>query len=260
MALGPSLHRLRVVAYNTFLESVRQRLFIGVVFFALLLMLTALVIKDISVHQDKKIIADIGLAAIDFFGTIISIFIGADLIGRDVERRTLHLLLVKPLGRNEFIIGRFLGLSLTILTSVVLMSVGLALALWTVQGAFSWSLLGAVYALLLQICLTGAVAVFFSTTSSRVLAILGATALAVLGRMTDVLKNASLVVEGFPDWLGKGLYLLLPNLLNFDLKNRAIYGDLLAPPLLLGLTAYAAAYITAALALGALAFRRRDLK
>jgi len=260
MGLRSSLRRLRSVAYNTYLESVRQRLFVGVVFFAFLLMLVALVLKDISVHQDKKIIADIGLGAIDFFGTIIAIFIGADLVGRDVERRTLHLLLVKPLRREEFIVGRFLGLCLTILTSMILMCLGLALALWTVQGGFSWSLLSAVYALLLEICLVGAIGVFFSTTSSRVLAILGATVLAVLGRMTDVLKNASVVVEGFPDWLGKGLYLFLPNLLNFDLKNRAVYGDPVAPGILVDLTAYAAAYVVALLALGSLAFRKRDLK
>ena len=135
--------RLRAVAHNTYLESVRQRLFFGVVFFALLLMLAALVLKDISVHQDKKIIADIGLGAIDFFGTIIAIFIGVDLVGRDVERRTLHLLLVKPLRREEFIVGRYLGLCLTLLTSMVLMCLGLTLALWTVGGSFSWSLLGA---------------------------------------------------------------------------------------------------------------------
>ena len=260
MALTSSLKRLRAVAHNTYLESVRQRLFVGVVFFAFLLMLTALVLKDISVHQDKKIVADIGLGAIDFFGTIIAIFIGADLVGRDVERRTLHLLLVKPLSREEFIVGRYLGLCLTLLTSMVLMCFGLGFALWTVQGGFSWSLFSAVYALFLQICLVGAIAVFFSTTSSRVLAILGATTLAVLGRMTDVLKNASVVVEGFPDWLGKGLYFSLPNLLNFDLKTRAVYGDILDHEILIHLTAYAAAYIVGLLALGSLAFRKRDLK
>lgn len=260
MDLISSLRRLRAVAYNTFLESVRQRLFVGVVFFAFLLMLTALVIKDISVHQDRKIIADIGLGAIDFFGTIIAIFIGADLVVRDVERRTLHLLLVKPLTRVEFIVGRYFGLCLTLLTSVILMCLGLALALGTVKGTLSSNILAAVYALLLQVCLTGAIALFFSTTSSRVLAILGSTILAVLGRMTDVLKNASVVVEGFPDWLGQGLYRVLPSLLDFDLKNRAVYGDLIAPGLLVYLTVYAAAYAAALLALGALAFRTRDLK
>lgn len=260
MRLISSLRRLRSVAYNTYLESVRQRLFFGVVFFALLLMLTALVLKDISVHQDKKIVADIGLGAIDFFGTIIAIFIGADLICRDVERRTLHLLLVKPLKREEFILGRYLGLCLTLLTSVILMGLGLSLALWTVSGEFSWSLAKAVYSLTLQLFLMGAISVFFSTTSSRVLAILGSTAIAVLGRLTDVLKNASVVVEGFPDWLGKTMYFALPNLLNFDLKNRAVYGDFIPTEVLVNLTVYALAYSVVLLALGALSFRRRDLK
>ena len=84
--------------------------------------------------------------------------------------------------------------------------------------------------------------------------------IAVLGRLTDVLKNASLIIEGFPDWLGKAMYLSLPNLLNFDLKNRAIYGDALQGAILLDLTLYALVYSAALLALAALAFRRRDLK
>ena len=252
--------RLRSVAFNTLLESVRQKLFVAVVFFAFLLMIAALVLKDISVHQDRKIIADIGLAAMDFFGTIVAVFIGADLVSKDLERRTLHLLLVKPLAREEYIVGRYLGLLATIFTSLVLMSFGLSGALWTIGGSFGWSLAGAVYAIFLQLALTGALATFFSTTSSRLLAILGTTVMVILGRMTDVLKNAALVVEGFPDWLGKGLYLILPNLLNFDLKNRAVYQDTFDLRLLMGLTAYAAAYILALLSLGSLGFARRDLK
>jgi hypothetical protein len=68
------------------------------------------------------------------------------------------------------------------------------------------------------------------------------------------------VVPGFPDWLAKGLYLIIPNLLNFDLKNRAVYGDSIAPGILAGLTVYAVAVIVALLAVSALAFRKRDLK
>ena len=112
----------------------------------------------------------------------------------------------------------------------------------------------------LQLCLTGAIATFLSTTASRPLALLGATIICLLGRVTDVLKNASLILDGFPDWLGKGLYATLPNLLSFDLKTRAIYGDPIPGSLLVYLVFYALAYITALLALSALAFDRRDLK
>lgn len=254
------VRRLWAVAYNTYLESVRQRLFIGLLFFGFLLLTTSLILKDISVRQDLKILQDIGLAATEFFGTLIAVFLGADLVGRDVERRTLHLLIVKPLTRTEFIVGRYLGLCFTILTSVLLMALGLTLALFTAHGSFSWALTQATFSMFLQLCLTAAISTFLSTTSSRTLAMLGSTVLVVLGRLTDVLKNASLIIEGFPDWLGKGLYLFVPNLLNFDLKTRAIYGDSIPPSLILQLTAYAAAYITALLALAALTFQRRDLK
>lgn len=254
------LRRLRAVAYNTYLESVRQRLFLGLLFFAFLLIAASLILKDISVRQDLKILQDIGLAATEFFGTLVALFLGADLVGRDVERRTLHLLIVKPLTRLEFILGRYLGLCLTILTSVGLMAMGLALALQTAGGLYSAGLVAATFSIFLQLCLTAAIATFLSTTSSRPLALLGATIICVLGRLTDVLKNASLILEGFPDWFGKGLYATLPNLLSFDLKTRAIYGDAIPASLLLYLVLYALAYITALLALGALAFDRRDLK
>ena len=140
------------------------------------------------------------------------------------------------------------------------MAIGLGLALLTVQGSFSLGLGQATLSIFFQLCLTGAISTFLSTTSSRPLALLGATVLCVLGRLTDVLKNASLILDGFPDWLGKGLYMTLPNLLSFDLKTRAIYGDAIPASLLLYLFLYAVAYITALLALGALAFERRDLK
>lgn len=254
------LRRLRAVAYNTYLESVRQRLFLGLVLFGFLLMAASLILKDISIRQDFKILEDVGLAATEFFGTLIALFLGADLIGRDIERRTLHLLIVKPLTRTEFILGRYLGLCLTILTSVLLMAVATALALFTAHGSFAWPLVLALFAIFLQLCLTGAISTFLSTTASRPLALLGGTIICVLGRMTDVLRNASLILEGFPDWLGKGLYAALPNLLSFDLKTRAIYGDAIPGSLLAYLTLYAFAYIGALMALGSLAFERRDLK
>lgn len=258
--MGSQLRRLGVVAYNTYLESVRQRLFLGLVFFGFLLLGTSLILNDISVRQDLKILQDIGLAATEFFGTLIAIFLGADLVSRDIERRTLHLLVVKPLTRSAFIVGRYLGLCLTLLTSVTLMITGLAIVLRIAGGSFSWGLAQATYSMALQLCLTAAIATFLSTTSSRPLALLAATVLAMLGRLTDVLRNASLIIDGFPDWLGEALFLALPNLLNFDLKTRAIYGDVIPLGLLLELTLYAAAYIVALLALATLAFRRRDLK
>lgn len=258
--MGAHFRRLWAVAYNTYLESVRQRLFMGILFFGFLLLATSLILKDISVRQDLKILQDIGLAATEFFGTLIAVFLGADLVSRDVERRTLHLLVVKPLTRSAFIVGRFLGLCLTLATSVLLMSIGLGLTLIAVGGSFSWGLGQATYAILLQLWLTAAIATFLSTTASRPLALLGATVLAMLGRLTDILRNASLILEGFPDWLGRGLYFALPNLLNFDLKTRVVYGDAIPSALLVELTLYATAYVVALLALATMAFRSRDLK
>jgi Cu-processing system permease protein len=254
------IRRLIAVARNTYLESVRQKLFVSLLVFGFLLMASALILKDISIQQDAKILMDVGLASIEFFGSLVAIFIGADIVSRDIERRTVHLLLVKPLSRTEFVIGRFLGLGATLLSCVGLMAIGLVLALATVRAAPRVAVLTALVAMAMQLLVSGAIATCLSALASRPLAMIGATILCLLGRMSDVLKNVSVVIEGFPDWLGKTVYYTVPNLRAFDLKTRAVYGDAIPATLLVELALYALTYCGVLLALATLAFERRDLK
>ena len=254
------IRRLVAVARNTHIESVRQKLFVALLFFGFLLMASALILKDISVYQDAKILADIGLASIEFFGTLVAVFIGSDLISRDIERKTVHLLLVKPLSRAEFVVGRYLGLAATLLTCVVAMTTGLSVALWTIHSTFTRGMAMALAAMALQLLLSGGIATCLSALASRSLATIGSTILVLLGRMSDVLKNAPEAIEGFPAWLAKLLYYAVPNLQNFDLKSRAVYGDDLPLWILLDLAFYAAAFTTALLAIAAAVFEKRDLK
>src|SRR5687768_13546211 len=102
--------RLFVVAANTFRETVRERVLYNLLFFAILMTLSGLLLGQLSIRQDEKIVKDIGLAAMDIFGTMIALFIGVGLVSKEIERRSLYPLLAKPLSRTEFLLGKFLGL------------------------------------------------------------------------------------------------------------------------------------------------------
>ena len=109
------MSRLLAVAANTFRETVRERVLYNLVFFAILMTLSGLLLGQLSIRQDAKVLKDIGLAAMDLFGTLIAIFIGVGLVSKEIERRSLYPLLAKPLSRGEFFLGKFTGLVFTLL-------------------------------------------------------------------------------------------------------------------------------------------------
>src|SRR5205085_2105904 len=79
-------------------------------------------IGKLTVGDELKIIKDVGLSSIHFFGILITIFSGISLVFREMERRTIYLILSKPVERHEFLLGKFLGLAWTLLA--VLLSLG----------------------------------------------------------------------------------------------------------------------------------------
>ena len=252
------MSRILAVAHNTFRETVREKVLYNLVFFAILMTLSGLLLGQLSVRQDEKIVKDLGLAAMELFGTFIAIFVGVGLVSKEIERRSLFPLLAKPVSRDEFLIGKFLGLGFTLFVNVAVMAAGLYLTLLANGRAADPHLLKAVYAILLGLLLTVAIAMALSVFTSTILASVGTVCLAVVGRVSDVLQHVEQVAPGAPPALVQGLYLALPNFRNFDFKNAVVYGDPVPAADLLWVTAYAVVYIGVALGLALVMFRRRD--
>jgi ABC-type transport system involved in multi-copper enzyme maturation permease subunit len=262
------VRRVLAVAANTFRETVRERVLYNLLVFAGLMTVSGLVLGELSIRQDTKIVKDLGLATMELFGTAIALFIGVGLVSKEIERRSLYPLLAKPLGRIEFLIGKFFGLSFTLLVNVCVMTAVLYLTLF--MTAFQDVkrslvpdplLLQAIFAIYLGLLLVVATALLFSTiTSSSALAAVCAFAVVVIGRLADVIHHMQEVVPGAPVWLTQTLYYALPNFANFDLKARIVHGDAVGAGSLALLAAYACAYCGLLLGLAAISFRRKDLQ
>ncbi len=255
------MSRLLAVAANTFRETVRERVLYNLVFFALVMTLSGLLLSQLSIRQDEKIIKDIGLAAMDLFGTLIAVFIGVGLVSKEIERRSLYPLLAKPLSRDELFLGKFAGLAFTLLVNLAVMTAGLYLTLVLTGGAADPRLLAAVYPIFLGLVLVVAIAMLFSTvSSSAALASVFTVGVVVAGRFTDVVRNMREVAPRVPSWAVDLLYAVLPNFRNFDFKDRVAYGDPVSADVLAWVTAYGLAYVGAVLALGLASFRSRDFQ
>jgi Cu-processing system permease protein len=254
------LNRIRAVAANTFRETVRERVLYNLLAFAILMTLSGLLLGQLSIRQDEKIIKDIGLASMDLFGTVIALFIGVGLVSKEIERRSLYPLLAKPITRDEFFLGKFFGLAFTLLVNISAMAAGLFLTLLATRRGVDPGLLRAIYPIFLGLLLVVALAMLFSTVTSPALSAIGTLGLVIAGRFSDVIRNMKEVAPGTPDWLLKLLYYAIPNFRNFDFKDRAAYGDPIALSTLGEVTLYAALYVGLALVAGLASFRSRDFQ
>jgi ABC-type transport system involved in multi-copper enzyme maturation permease subunit len=255
------LSRVLAVAANTFRETVRERVLYNLVFFALLMTVSGLALGQMSIRQDEKILKDVGLAAMDLFGTLIAVLIGTGLVSKEIERRSIYPLLAKPLSRAEFYLGKFAGLVFTLLVNLSVMTAGLYLTLAATSRRLDPLLLAAVYPMFLGLVLVVGFAMLFSALgSSSAIASVFTVGVIVAGRFTDVVRNMRQVAPGVPQWLVDVVYAVLPNFTNFDFKARVAYGDPVPAAVLAWVTVYGLSYVAVVLGAGLLAFQSRDFQ
>src|SRR5580704_879150 len=155
---------IRPVAINTFREAVRDRVLYNLIFFAFLMTGAAVLVGQISIGIEQLVIVNLGLSAISIFGLVMAIFIGVGLVYKEIEKRTLYSLLSKPIRRFEFLVGKYVGLLVTLAVNTAFMTLGLAAALFYVGRRFEpsdLSILDAIYFILLELALVTALALFF---------------------------------------------------------------------------------------------------
>src|SRR5512143_2053897 len=219
--------RIFSIAANTFRESIRNKILYAILAFALFVIGTTFFLADLSMGDLARIIADVGLASIHIFGVIMAVFVGITLVSQEVERKTVYLILSKPVHRWEFVVGKALGLSLTLALTTLVMA-GL---LFVVQAGYRYgggvepgiflASAGIYMELVLLVCLAS----FFSTFTTPVLSAIFTISMFVIGHVTkDLLvfggRSSSAVVKG----AAQVLFYVLPNLETFNWKNEVVYG------------------------------------
>ncbi|HZI18167.1 MAG TPA: ABC transporter permease [Pyrinomonadaceae bacterium] len=261
---GGPVSRVFAVARNTFREAVRDRVLYNLVVFVLLLTGAAIFLGELSASQESKIIVDLGLSAVLVFGAFIATFVGVSLVYKEIERRTVYAIFAKPVGRGEFLLGKYLGLCLTLALNVAVMGAGVSLALVYVNGGHNplaltvWPALALIY---LELTILTAVALFFSSFSSPALSALLTFAVFVVGHFSADLKTfAASLGGGAARLLFTSLYYLLPNLSTYSYITPAGHGRAPAAGYFLAATLYAVAYVAVLISAAALVFNRRNFK
>jgi ABC-type transport system involved in multi-copper enzyme maturation permease subunit len=250
---------ITVIARNTFKEAVRDRILYLLLFFSGLTIILSRVLAVLTVGDRVKVVKDVGLASISFFGALMAILIGTGLVYKEIEKRTIFTLISKPIRRAEFLLGKFLGLVLTLAVMLGAMTLIFLVVVFLHTFKVEFGLILAVVFIFMELVLLTAVAVLFSCFSTPILSSLFALSFYLIGHFSWGLET---LLKKTPPGAGRTflriLYTLLPDLENFNIKTEVVQNLPLPAGLWLGAAGYGAAYTAFVLLLAVLVFRRRD--
>lgn len=286
-----NIWHLSVLSYK---DSIRKRILWVFLIFSFLLIFTSVALKVVSLERasvfdqtaglaaadpsatEEKMTKDMGIASIAIFAVLIILFTAASQIPEEVEGRTLHTLLTFPLKRRHYILGKFLGQVLVILTIVPVMTVILYEALiirniivgrepfslarillfWT----FDPVMLKGIYALIVQLSVLAAVCVMLSTFAPVNFNIIFCFVLFLAGHTTAYLLTLAKGASFLPaKWGLIAAYTAIPNFEYFNLSNELALKTDVSYAYLLSITLYGLIYAASMLTIGVAAFRNRQV-
>jgi ABC-type transport system involved in multi-copper enzyme maturation permease subunit len=251
--------KIRAIALNTFKEAIRDRILYLLLFFAAVCIISSRVLALLAVGDRVKIITDVGLASLSIFGVLMAILIGTGLVYKEIDKRTIYTILSKPIHLYQFLLGKYLGLVLTLFVMLVLMTLIFLVFLFFYTLRIDASFFMAIFFIFLELCLITAVAMLFSCFSTPILSTLFSLSFFLIGHLSWGLET---LIKKIPQsgvkTAAKILYTFLPDLENFNFKTEVVHHLPIPPQVFLYSTLYGIFYTVFILALAILVFRRRD--
>ncbi len=253
------MQSVMAVANNTFRETIRDKILYNLVFFALLLIGSSVLLGTLTIGEQARIVKDLGLAAINLVAVIIAIFLGVGLVSREIERRTIYTILARPITRIQFVLGRYIGLAGIVTVNIVIMFAMFLATIWLSGFPIHAALFQAVQLILVESLVVMAIALLFSTFSSATLSASMTIGLYIVGHLTSDLK---VIAEKSASQVAKavmtGLYYMCPNLEVLNIKGQAASGVSLAIETQVLATGYGVLYAGLLLFAACLIFQRRE--
>jgi ABC-type transport system involved in multi-copper enzyme maturation permease subunit len=256
------MRKIYAIAINTLREATRDKVFYSLLAFAIMMVGFSMVLGNLTIGEPEKIIMDFGMGAISLFGTLIAIFVGIGMVYKEMEKKTIYVILAKPIARWQFLVGKFLGLSVTLLIEVVIMTIILFGVLVFVYNApVPWILLKAIIPIALKLILLLAVAIFFSTFTTPFLSGLFTLSIFIIGNISPDLKMIADKTENVVlQKICNFTYYGLPNLENLNFKSQVVHSLPINNNEIFLALLYGSCYTVLILTLAILIFEKQDLK
>lgn len=252
---------LQVIALNGFREARRHRVTVVIAVFATLLILATKLVMEVTVATFDRVLTDFGLGTLAVLVCFLAIFLSSGLVSREIERRTVYLIVTRPMSRSAFLVGRWLGNLLTVAVVVAAMAALLFIELTVLRTPVTQTTVLAVVGIFAEAMMLASLGIFFSTMSSQFVSALSVAGLYFAGHLSgDIYRFSQKSPLAFVQWVGKAGYYLLPNLDRVDLKAQAAHELTVTLSEFGPSLVYAIGYSVCMVVFATLVFERIDLK
>jgi len=261
------------LASITYKEGIRNRALFGIFIMALLAFALTVILTSLFMRDIVRVAASLSLTTIAFSGLLMVIFIGTNLVAKDIDKRTIYMVISRPISRAEYIVGKFLGLCLLIIVSIMFLgivsSIPVLIAGQTYhnpQSIFSWGIyFTALVFIALKLMLIAGVIIFWSSiTSTSFISLILTIAVYIIGSTNEVVKGfldmkmEGVTISPLTSAIIKFVYYIFPNLSAFDLKVQAANGLSVSVGYIAWTLAYWLIYTAIIVSAGALVMERRE--
>jgi len=249
------------ICLNTFRETVRDKVFILLVVFALIMIIASRIFGFLSIGQELKIVEDVGLASISVFSLLVAVFVGTTLVHKEIDKRTVYTIVSKPIHRYQFVIGKYAGLNLTILVNMVVMGLFFYLLVRLMHGTWSSGFDMAIALIYVEVMVVTGLALLFSTFASPTLSAIFTFLVYIAGHLSnDMMFFGARSQNIFVNIITTGLYYILPNLSRFNVKNEVVHGLPIPPNFYVYSILYGLLYCIMLVIVSSFIFERKNLK
>jgi len=248
------------IAYYSFLEALRNRLFLGIILLAIPLSSAAWLLDTYQLGFQVRLVTDAGLTLISLVGLLVVLFFSLDQIIPDIEKRTIYFVITRAPSRHVYMAGRFGGIALTLLFLDLLLGSLLFAILRMQAGVWLFEIPVAMFMVFLKQLLLVSVVMMLAACSTKIITVSLSVLFYVIGHGLDIFRmlaerKGNLLLA----WLSDIFIFILPDFSLYETRVMVMHeiparGSAL---LLLGLYTMAAVFFY--LSLGGAALNRRDL-
>lgn len=248
------------VIFETFLRLRRDRIFLPALVVGIALLLLSGLASFWGVEEFYKILYDLGTTAFHLTGALVAIFWGTKLISDSRQEGSLEIQLASPIGRTQWLLGKYLGLTLTLVLLAIMFMLGWQLVYTGYgMGFMGWDAVGIFSILTLSWLTMGAVAILFASMSSYAVALFSSVWLLICGLLTAPIMQ-SISPETPQEVKTVVTYLAgFWNLHYFNLYEFGVSRDFISSTEVIKRVSYGVALIAGFLSLASLSFRNKDL-
>ena len=255
------MNKILTIALNTFRESVRSKVLYSIMFFALLMVAVSAFFGTVTIGDQVIVIKDFGLMSISLFSVAFAVISGSALLYKELSKKTVYNILAKPVSRAQFVLGKYLGMYVTVGVMAALMGIGLSIFVLLFEGKADLNMFYAYFFILLELLIVCAAAIFFSSiVVTPMLSGLFTFGIFLAGRSaTQMLYFISPENgESLGSVVLQTLCWILPRLDMLNIGNDLVYGASISKDHLMWSIVYAVGYSGILLILSTAIFKRRE--